>query len=39
MMVDPRRIVTLLLLYLLCMPASLAQITVGSKFRRRTWSN
>ena len=30
-MVDPRRIVTLLLLYLLCMPASLAQITVGSK--------
>ena len=30
-MVDPRRIVTLLLLYLLCMPASLAQISVGSK--------
>ena len=30
-MANPRRILTLLLLYLLCIPASLAQITVGSK--------
>ena len=30
-MANPQRILTLLLLYLLCMPTSLAQITVGSK--------